>query len=230
MRRSVALGMAGTGALLLVVVLVLAGAGLRAAWRARGSGGAAVTELGDDGAVPAFALVERSGRSVGLADLAGRPWVADFIFTRCTGTCPLLSSRMFAVQQALGGEEGAEETAAPDVQLVSFSVDPDYDTPAVLAAYAERFKADSERWWFLTGERQALYALIVDGFHLGVQAASDDAVRAGSELITHSTRLVLVDRAGHIRGYYNAIEEDAVARLLADLRALEREPAAGSRR
>jgi len=168
------------------------------------------------GEVPAFALTERSGAAVTRADLDGRPWVADFIFTRCTGMCPVLSARMAEVR-------GRAAAAGLSAHFVSFSVDPTHDTPAVLQAYAERFGA-GEDWWFLTGTRQALYDLLGAGFHLSVAERSPEAVAAeGGELITHSDRFVLVDAAGRIRGYYHGTDAETVPVLLRDLAALQAE-------
>ena len=168
------------------------------------------------GEVPSFQLTERSGQPFGLADLRGSDWIADFVFTRCAGTCPLLSDRMARLQRKLdvGGQA--------DLRLVSFSVDPAFDTPEVLREYAKRLRASPQGWLFLTGERQALYALIKDGFRLSV-AESEDAQADPNEMITHSDRFVLVDRRGRIRGYYHGTEDESVARLLDDLAKLRKE-------
>jgi len=158
--------------------------------------------------VPGFSLVSSEGTPVTLEALSGRYWVADFIFTRCTGVCPLLSGRMLAIQKGLSGRD--------DVRLVSFSVDPDYDTPEVLSAYAREHGADTSRWLFLTGSRDVLHALIGKGFHLAVSRAPDGSASPG-DLITHSDRLVLVDRKGRIRGYYHGSETASVRRVLDDI-------------
>jgi cytochrome oxidase Cu insertion factor (SCO1/SenC/PrrC family) len=160
------------------------------------------------GQVPDFSLTERSGSIVTKRSLEGRVWIADFIFTRCQGVCPLLSGRMADLQSALRDRS--------DVTLISFSVDPDHDTPEVLSRYAKGYDADAERWLFLTGERESMYRLIGEGFHLAVAEAEPGKVPEG-ELITHSDRLVLVDRRGRIRGSYHGTDEDVTKRLLADL-------------
>jgi len=166
--------------------------------------------LPDVGPVPAFSLTDAQGRAVTRLDLAGSVWIADFIFTRCAGQCPLLSGRMARLQEALAG--------APGVQLVSFTVDPAYDTPEVLAAYARRYGADAGRWRFLTGEPQAVLALIREGFRLAIAEEGP-----AEEPITHSIRLVLVDRRGRMRGSYEATDERAMARLQDDARRLLKE-------
>lgn len=112
------------------------------------------------GTVPDFSLIERHGRRVLRADLRGKVWIANFIYTHCTETCPLQSARMARLQADLASET--------DIRLISITVDPDQDTPEVLAEYAARFGADDNRWLFLTGEKRAIYALALEGFHLSV--------------------------------------------------------------
>ena len=159
------------------------------------------------GAVPSFTLVERSGRAVSAADLAGHVWIADFVFTRCPDFCPALTARMAGLQKALA-------PAADPVRLVSFSVDPVHDTPEVLLDYARRARA-GDGWLFVTGPREALASLLRDGFKV---AWADDGPPASP--ITHSDRFVLVDRALRIRGYYHGTQPDDVARLTRDALAL----------
>src|SRR5207244_837513 len=117
-----------------------------------------------------------SGRNITLQDLRGKIWIADFIFTSCAGTCPMMSAQMRKLQDSLPA----------DIRLVSFSVDPGRDTPAVLASYATHFGAEPQRWVFLTGDRQALYDLSIKGFKL----ALDDTQGSETEPITHSSRFV----------------------------------------
>src|SRR5881628_2799713 len=161
------------------------------------------------GTVPAFQLVNQNGQPFGSAQLAGKIWVADFIYTTCPGPCPMISSRMSELQKPL------EKT---DVHLVSFSVDPEKDTSQVLRGYADKLQADPARWDFLTGPKSAIDKLSHDGFKLAV---SDGSSEQG--IPVHSTRMVLVDRRGQIRGYYDATEAEAVTKLLADTNHLLRE-------
>jgi len=166
--------------------------------------------------VPSFSLIERSGRAVESSELAGRVWVADFIFTECAGPCPLLSQRMSRLQDAL--------SELPEVRLVSFTVDPETDTPEVLTGYAKRWHADAERWLFLTGEKTKLYHLIKDGFKLAVSdGGAPDSPEGG--IITHSTRFVLVDRQGRIRAYFLGDDTDLEKEILPAIRRLLDEPA-----
>ncbi len=157
-------------------------------------------------AIPEFDLIERSGQPLRRADLAGKVWVADFFYSTCPGPCPMLSSRLSEVQKALGD--------APDVRLVSISVDPEKDTPEVLQLYAQKFAA-SDRWLFATGDKAHIYDLARQGFKLPVA----DAPAEGG-MITHSTRLVLVDRTGTVRGFYEGGEEKSVGELVRDIRKL----------
>jgi protein SCO1/2 len=161
------------------------------------------------GTVPAFQLVNQNGQPFGSAQLAGKIWIADFIYTTCPGPCPMISSRMSELQKPL------EKT---DVHLVSFSVDPEKDTPQVLRGYADKLQADPAHWDFLTGPKSTIYKLSHDGFKLAVSDGSDE-----QRIPVHSTRMVLVDRRGEIRGYYDATEADAVTKLLADTNHLLRE-------
>ncbi len=157
--------------------------------------------------VPEFVLVERSGSDVRLSDLLGRVWVADFIFTHCAGPCPLLSAQMQALQAPL--------REMPDTRLVSFSVDPERDTPGVLSEYADRYLADEDRWLFLTGEKDRVYSVIREGFQLGV-----GGVEAGTDQIMHSLRFALVDRKGRVRAYYDGTDPGLPKKLLPELRML----------
>lgn len=160
------------------------------------------------GEVPDFALINRDGQPVRRADLAGAPWIADFIFTRCGASCPMMSLRMARLERELPRDLG--------VRFVSISVDPEHDTPQVLQEYAESFGAPG-RWLFLTGDRRAIYSLSKDGFKLAV----DDTTPVNEdEPILHSTRFVLVDGEGRIRGYYEAFDEEALKKLTRDLEAL----------
>lgn len=155
------------------------------------------------GQVPDFELTAQSGRPFDRKALDGKVWVADFIFTSCAASCPLMSTKMRQVQSKTG----------PAVKLVSFSVDPEKDTPEVLAAYGKRYQAQPERWYFLTGERAKLNALALDTFKLNAVDGS----------MNHSSRFVLVDRQGRIRGYYGTETDDGLSNLLRDIERVERE-------
>ncbi|HKY09308.1 MAG TPA: SCO family protein [Candidatus Binatia bacterium] len=169
-----------------------------------GSGSADSADgLNQYGAVPDFSLIERSGSPVSLSQLRGKIWVADFIYTTCTDTCPLQTAMMAKLQQEYAGQ--------PEVQFVSFTVDPERDTPKVLAQYADKHQADAARWYFLTGQRDRIMRLIQQGFHLAVAALPMEADQGG--MIPHSPRFVLVDKESRIRGYYDSRDLEAFLRL-----------------
>jgi protein SCO1 len=157
------------------------------------------------GSAPRFELTDQAGQPFDSASLVGHVWVADFMFTTCPGPCPMMSSNMSRLQSSTA--------TTPEVKLVSFTVDPEHDTPAVLAEYGKHFKAEPARWRFLTGDRARLNAVGLDGFHL-------NSVDGG---LTHSTRFALVDKRGRIRGYYASGEDGFLKTLLRDIRGLEAE-------
>jgi protein SCO1/2/putative membrane protein len=146
------------------------------------------------GEVGDFSLTDQNGRQVRREDLTGKLWIASFIFTRCAGPCAKVSQNMERLQGHLAGY--------PELRLVTFTVDPEYDTADVLRAYGERYKANPERWLFLTGPREEIYRLIRDDFKLGV-SENEGAERKPGYEVAHSTKLVLVDERGRIRGYFD---------------------------
>ena len=168
------------------------------------------------GTLPAFTLTDQRGQPFGSRELAGKIWVADFIFTSCQGVCPLLSERMAEV-----GKRARH--LGPDFHLVSISVDPERDTPARLAEYGARYGANPIAWSFLTGPEQAIQATVVDGFKVGAGKERSPGATAdggpGFWEIFHGENLVLVDRQLRIRGYFPATAEgldklmDAVGRV-----------------
>lgn len=223
-----------------IAVLLAAAA---AVWRTRvlapPPGAPTLEQLGDYGRVPRFALTERSGRRITLDDLRGLVWVADFIYTECTESCPTQSLQFARLQREFAG--------AIDLRLISITVDPEHDTSEVLRRYAERYTA-GHRWWFLTGDKTDIYCLAQQGFRLSVvdpaapaPPACRQAVRLapatawashGSKgLVMHSARAVLVDHAARIRAYHLATEAESMKSLRANLRRLlaEASPAGGSR-
>lgn len=158
------------------------------------------------GHVGEFSLTEASGSGLRQKDLRGKVWIASFIFTRCAEACPMMMRKEVTLQ--------AQLPVRDDLRLVSFSVDPDYDTPQVLTDYARTFGAERERWLFLTGDRKQIYELAERGFRLGVEEA-----RPADEMpILHSSKLVLVDRRGLIRGYYDATDAEALHKLVNDVK------------
>ncbi|MBI3327655.1 MAG: SCO family protein, partial [Nitrospinae bacterium] len=165
---------------------------------------------------------------VTLRDLRNKVWVANFVYTQCTETCPTQSLQVSRLQ--------AEFAQEPDLRLVSITVDPERDTPEVLARYAERYGADPERWLFLTGPKRAIYQLAADGFKLSVVDPDDPkqtsdvlrflrprpafATHGSKGLVLHSARFVLVDRQGRIRAYHRPDDAPSLERLRRNVRIL----------
>jgi cytochrome oxidase Cu insertion factor (SCO1/SenC/PrrC family) len=167
---------------------------------------ASSVELPVLGSVPEFMLTEANSTSVRRTDLLGKVWIASFIFTRCGEACPMMMKHEVHLL--------AQLPLRDDLRLVSFSVDPDWDTPKVLTDYAHTFGADRNRWIFLTGNKKQLYQMATEGFRL----ATLDADPVREMPILHSTKLVLVDRRGAIRGYYDSTEETELQKLVRDVR------------
>jgi len=166
------------------------------------------------GRLPEFRLQDHYGHPATLAGLKGQIWVADFIFTRCGGACPAMTARMARLRREVPDE----------VVFVSFTVDPANDTPGVLARYAANFKA-GEGWRFVTGPQKDLYALSTAGFKLAAMEvpAAQQRPGEGDGPFLHSSKFVLVDGGGDIRGYYDSTDEDEVKKLAADIAHIQLE-------
>lgn len=154
------------------------------------------------GRVTDFELTAATGQPFLAGQMAGKVWVVDFIFTSCAGICPVMTGAMADLHRSFDGEDR--------VEFVSISVDPETDTPEVLSRYGERYGADPERWHFLTGDIEDIHAISVQIFKVG----------ALDEPINHSSRFILIDRSGSIRGYYVGTDSEDVARLAGDITEL----------
>ena len=150
-------------------------------------------------------MTDSHGKPFDGATLAGKVWVADFIYTNCPAECPLMSAKMHRVEKQLRGQQ--------DVKLVSMSVDPERDTPEALTRFARRYGGPTEQWIFLTGTPATVHQLAFTTFHVGDVLGK----------INHSTKFVLVDKRGRIRGYYSSLGQDDLPALLRDVEALRRE-------
>lgn len=172
------------------------------------------------GPAPSFTLLNQDATPVTLDTYKGKAVIVSFIFTRCTGPCPLISSQMATLSHKLA--QGADHDR---VALVSISVDPDFDTPPVLKAYAQRFEANTNRWSFLTGSRKDIWDMVSKGFKLALMDQPEDT----SSPILHTTKLVLIDPQGQVRGYYDALDESSRAVLASHLtQILAQKPSAST--
>jgi protein SCO1 len=192
---------------LMMVFIVTAGVQLKK--RTRESANAVVEPVEPHGVAglpslfdsPSFSLIDQEGRPYSNTDLKGRPWVSQFIFTTCQSICPMMMTKMAALQKTLD----------PRVQLVSFSVDPDHDRPAVLKAKADSLGADHQRWRFLTnpdGNKTAISA-VVSGMFEAKPGPTDPSTM-------HSERFFLFDGNGHCRGVYSSSTPDSMDQLAHD--------------
>ena len=160
-----------------------------------------------------LALTNQLGDNITLnKDLGGRILVVDFIFTNCTGTCPKLSGNMTMLQKAFRHNPKMENGLENSVHFVSISVDPERDTVAALRAYAEGFKADHDHWWFLTGDKPAIYNYARN--ELGLSVGPGDG---GADDFIHTDRLVLIDARRNIRGYYDGLDTVQIKKCADDI-------------
>ena len=159
------------------------------------------------GKVPAFSLVDQSAAPVTAGSFEGKVWAAAFMFTRCPTICPAVTRAMRSVQ-----EEAADEGVA--LHLVSFTVDPDNDTPEVLRDYATQYGADTSSWSFLTGDYNVVKTTAEQGFKMALSGKADEKREHFG--ITHGSHLVLVDPHLQIRGFYRSSEPEALSRLVKD--------------
>jgi len=158
------------------------------------------------GTLPDFRLTDQDGRPFGAADLRGYVWMAGFIFTRCPTICPAITARMARIQhRARGIEQG--------FRLVSFSVDPAYDTPERLAAYARAHQASPRMWKMLTGSIEAMKGTVEEGLKIAMGTPQGEQDFAS---LFHGTHFVLVDRQLRIRAYYDSSAPDVEDRVLHD--------------
>jgi protein SCO1/2 len=157
-------------------------------------------------ALPPFSLVDTRGQPFGSAELEGQVWVVDFIFTRCASICPLLTRAMGNLDRRY------RESGTDGVRLVSITVDPGFDTPAVLGEYASAHGIDLDRWTLLSGPEHAIRALITEGFRFSFEEPPRDEADVDLVDIAHTGKLVLVDRSGGVRGLYD-IDESGLDEL-----------------
>ena len=174
------------------------------------------------GPVANFALTNQDGKITSLADFTNRVWLADIIFTRCAGPCPLLTGQLRSLQDLLPKESS--------VKLVTLTTDPEFDTPAVLKKYGERFGADFHRWTFLTGTKREIGRLAVDSLKLSAQPVKPEAQKDSADLFIHTTIFVILDKHAQLRGFFETGGDGVdwtnavLPKILKSVRRLENEP------
>lgn len=166
------------------------------------------------GELPEFKLTNQLGQAFARADLRGKVVVADIIFTRCPGPCLDMTRKMKAIERGLPPGHA--------VKLVSLTADPEYDTPAVLKEYAARFQANNADWQFLTGPKSAVYSLAAQGLKLAVQ--DNPQHKPDENEFIHSTRLILIDQQGRLRGApFDGTEMQTISDVLGAVQQLLKE-------
>src|ERR1035441_5482538 len=203
---------------LALVGLTLLAAFLLAQLKSRSASGQPLPVYGQ---IADFALTNQNGRAVSLADLRGKVWVGDIIFTRCPGPCLKMTKQMKALQDALPPDS--------QTQLVTLTTDTDFDTPPVMKTYAERFQADPRRWTFLTGTKQEVAKLAIDSLKLNAIEKRPEERESPQDLFVHSTIFVIADKRGQLRGVFETTGEgidprNVQTQILAVAGRLEREP------
>jgi protein SCO1 len=178
-------------------------------WRAIGPRESLKVELPVLSTVPTFAFVDQSGAPFTSESLAGKVWVANFIFTRCPNVCPKFTAKM-ATLQARSKEQ------LPALGLVSFTVDPENDTPEVLTAYGQKFEADFARWSFVRGDRPELERVIRDG----MMQPMDKGDGKDLNTVVHGSYFALIDSKLRVRGVYRFTEPGSVDEVIRDARLL----------
>ena len=174
--------------------------------------------------VPPFSLTDQMGQTFSTEDLQGRVVLASFIFTNCISFCPTLTPRIGEIQERLE----KDGTLGKDVLLLSFTVDPEYDTPDILRSYAERHRANHDAWRFLTGPPQMIQQIVTDGFKLGYgqinesnqHTHQDGSIHLHEYDVFHTNRVVLADRSGRVRAYYDVAADWDISQVLKDIEAL----------
>lgn len=161
--------------------------------------------------IPPFKLIDQDGKTVDQSIVKNKIYVADFFFTRCGTICPRISSQLTRVQDIFRNN--------PDIVFLSHTVDPEHDRPAQLKAYATKYEAIAGKWYFLTGSKTDIYDLAMHGYYL---PTVDAGVKEGKpdETFIHSEKLVLVDKQGIVRGFYDGTDKEDVDRLVLEIRIL----------
>lgn len=179
------------------------------------------------GQISQFNLTNQNSERISLTNYLGKVWVADIIFTRCGGPCPVMTHQLASLQTSLSAENA--------IHFVTLTSDPQYDTPTILQRYAVRFNADSNRWDFLTGPKPEIQRLAVNDFKFVALEKKPEEQKDAQDLFIHSTWFVLVDKQGRVRGwhdsegrlhaYFDSEDPAAQSQILIAIKQLLHEPA-----
>lgn len=167
------------------------------------------TQVGD------FALTNQHNEAISQENLRGQIWIADVIFTRCPLQCIRMTKRMSELQDALPKDKS--------IKFISITADPEFDTPTVLRNYAQQYGADQNRWWFVTGLKREINRLAVDGLKLVVYKKKPEEREVPADLFLHSTKFVLVDAHGRIRGWFDGENPESKPEIVRAVKMLLRE-------
>ncbi len=164
------------------------------------------------GKVSEFSFADQNKQPFSNSNLEGQVWIANFIFTRCQGLCPLLTGQMAVLGEKLKNQ---------NIKFISFSVDPEHDTSEVLSQYAMAHHVPEGKWFFVTtGKNQNMWDFVSRSFMLGAGEATAEDLAQGAEPVMHSSRFVLVDAKGFIRGYYDSQDPQKMDDLARDASSL----------
>ncbi len=158
--------------------------------------------------IPPFKFLSQTGKYITNEDVKGHVYVADFIFTNCGIYCPMMTSNMTRVQEAYRSN--------PDVKILSHTVDPERDSLDRLKAFADKYEAIPGKWYFITGEKEALYDIATKGYY----AKKPEKIEGKPNEMVHEQKFILVDKEGYIRGFYNGMDEKDVDKLIEEIKLL----------
>ena len=159
-----------------------------------------------------FTFTNQEGKLVSLDSLKGKIIIADFFFTHCPTICPGLTRNMKRMAESIHNGKRVGDKTNKQVHFLSFSIDPERDSVERLKYWADKFQIDPEKWWLLTGDKKAIYDMVIEEMKVGLV----DGKGVDTNFI-HSDRFVLIDSNRHIRGYYSGLDSVALAKLSNDL-------------
>ncbi len=168
--------------------------------------------------ISAFSLTNQNGATISADKLKGQVWIADVIFTRCPLQCVRMTKRLRELQDALPKQN--------PVKFVSITADPEFDQPKALKSYGLQYGADEARWYFLTGPRSEINHLAVESLKLVIYEKKPGEREVPADLFLHSTKFVLVDQQGRVRGWFDGEKPESKLAILSAVKTLlnERQP------